>query len=131
MNSIKHKIKIEDYLREKYNLELEGKGSYLKGKCILPRGDNHEFADHELSFTVSPIKQIFYCFGCHRGGDLIAFVAQKESKNQYEAYLILEKQSWKSLVNQLKIKMANGERDDEMLQELIDTQKLLLENHCI
>ncbi len=30
------------------------------------------------SFTVSPIKQIFYCFGCGKGGDVFNFVMEME-----------------------------------------------------
>ncbi|HXX01780.1 MAG TPA: DNA primase [Candidatus Acidoferrales bacterium] len=30
------------------------------------------------SFTVSPIKQIFYCFGCGKGGDVFNFVMEVE-----------------------------------------------------
>jgi DNA primase len=30
------------------------------------------------SFTVSPIKQIFYCFGCGKGGDIFNFVIEME-----------------------------------------------------
>jgi len=30
------------------------------------------------SFTVSPIKQIFYCFGCGKGGDILNFVMEME-----------------------------------------------------
>ncbi|HEY6265410.1 MAG TPA: DNA primase [Candidatus Acidoferrum sp.] len=30
------------------------------------------------SFTVSPIKQIFYCFGCGKGGDVYNFVMEME-----------------------------------------------------
>ena len=30
------------------------------------------------SFTVSPTKQIFYCFGCGKGGDVFNFVMEME-----------------------------------------------------
>ena len=32
-----------------------------------------------------PHKEIFYCFGCHVGGDVIAFIARKEQCSQIEA----------------------------------------------
>ncbi len=31
------------------------------------------------SFSVNPSKQIFYCFGCHKGGDVFKFVQEYES----------------------------------------------------
>ena len=35
-------------------------------------------AEKTASFSVNPSKQIFYCFGCHKGGDAIAFVREME-----------------------------------------------------
>src|ERR1700739_4389608 len=44
------------------------------------------------SFTVSPIKQIFYCFGCHKGGDVFNFVMDMEKCEFPEAVkLVAEK----------------------------------------
>ena len=44
------------------------------------------------SFTVSPIKQIFYCFGCGKGGDVYNFVMAMEKCEFPEALkLIAEK----------------------------------------
>jgi DNA primase len=37
------------------------------------------------SFTVSPIKQIFYCFGCGKGGDVFSFVMELEKSAFPEA----------------------------------------------
>jgi DNA primase len=37
------------------------------------------------SFTVSPLKQIFYCFGCGKGGDVFNFVMEMEKSAFPEA----------------------------------------------
>ncbi len=37
------------------------------------------------SFSVSPSKQMFYCFGCHVGGDVISFVMKYENYTYQEA----------------------------------------------
>ncbi len=37
------------------------------------------------SFTVSPIKQIFYCFGCGKGGDVFNFIMEMEKCEFSEA----------------------------------------------
>src|SRR5262252_2557939 len=37
------------------------------------------------SFNVNPQKQIFYCFGCHKGGDVFRFVQEYESIDFPEA----------------------------------------------
>jgi len=41
------------------------------------------------SFTVSPIKQIFYCFGCGKGGDVFNFVREMEKCEFPEAVKIV------------------------------------------
>lgn len=37
------------------------------------------------SFSVSPQKQLFYCFGCHRGGDVVKFIMEYEKSSYVEA----------------------------------------------
>ena len=37
------------------------------------------------SFSVSPSKQLFYCFGCHKGGDVVKFVMEYEKSSYVEA----------------------------------------------
>ncbi|MGB9977298.1 DNA primase [Thermovenabulum sp.] len=41
------------------------------------------------SFTVSPKKQLFYCFGCGTGGNVFTFVMKKENLNFPEAVRFL------------------------------------------
>ena len=33
------------------------------------------------SFNVSPSRQIFHCFGCHKGGDVFTFLREFENLN--------------------------------------------------
>ena len=73
---VKSKISILDVVLD--YVQLKRAGGYWKGPCPF-----HQETD--ASFTVSPDKQIFYCFGCHAGGDLIAFVAKVENMAPYEA----------------------------------------------
>src|SRR3954466_3794679 len=37
------------------------------------------------SFNVSPQKQFFYCYGCHKGGDVFGFVKEYENIDFVEA----------------------------------------------
>lgn len=41
------------------------------------------------SFSVSPSKQIFYCFGCHKGGNVITFIREIEKCTWPQALKIL------------------------------------------
>ncbi|KKP23837.1 MAG: primase protein [candidate division TM6 bacterium GW2011_GWF2_28_16] len=78
---LKSNLSILDLISE--YVPLKQAGNYWKGPCPF-------HYEKEASFTVSPDKQIFYCFGCHAKGDLISFVAKKENLSQVEAakYLI-------------------------------------------
>lgn len=75
-NFIKGRVSIVDVVSEYATLKKAG--LYLKGVCPF----HHEKTP---SFTVSPHKEIFYCFGCHSGGDVIAFIAKAEQCTQLEA----------------------------------------------
>lgn len=41
------------------------------------------------SFSVSPDKQIYYCFGCHKGGNVISFLMEHEKLPFVEALQLL------------------------------------------
>lgn len=78
---IKQNLSILDVVRE--FVTLKKAGHYWKGVCPF----HHEKTG---SFTVSPHKDIFYCFGCHEGGDVITFITKVEhcSPLQASQYLI-------------------------------------------
>ena len=73
---VKSKVSILDVVNEYANLKPTG--IYWKGNCPF-------HSEKTPSFTVSPHKGIFYCFGCHEGGDIISFIAKIEGCNQREA----------------------------------------------
>lgn len=49
-------------------------------KCVCPF---HK--EKTASFSISPQKQIFHCFGCNKGGDVISLVEELLNVNAYEA----------------------------------------------
>ena len=75
-NFIKSRISIFDVIGEYATLKKAG--GYYKSRCPF----HHE---KTASFTVSPAKEIFYCFGCHQGGDVITFISKVENCSQIEA----------------------------------------------
>ena len=75
-NYLKTRIAILDVVSEYATLKKAG--LYWKGQCPF-----HQ--EKTASFTVSPHKEIFYCFGCHVGGDVINFISRMENCTQLEA----------------------------------------------
>jgi len=61
---------------------LKKAGLYWKGSCPF-----HE--EKTGSFTVSPHRSIFYCFGCSAGGDVITFITKTENCTPIEAIKLL------------------------------------------
>lgn len=73
---IKNKIDILDVI-QKY-VVLKRVGNYYSGLCPF-------HSEKKPSFYVSPEKQIFKCFGCNEGGDVIKFLMKIENLNYHEA----------------------------------------------
>lgn len=63
-------------------VRLTKKGSTYFGLCPFHN-------EKTPSFSVSPNKQMYYCFGCGAGGNVITFIMQYENYTFYEALELL------------------------------------------
>lgn len=80
VSEIKSRLNIEDIVAQ--YVQLKPAGRNLKGLCPF-----HQ--EKTPSFMVSPEKELAYCFGCHKGGDLFAFIQEVEGVEFKDAVKIL------------------------------------------
>lgn len=76
-NFVKNQLDIITVITEYTSLKKTG-SQYWKAPCPF----HHEKTP---SFTVSPHKKIFYCFGCHQTGDVINFIEKIENISAIQA----------------------------------------------
>jgi DNA primase len=51
--------------------QLKSSGSGLMGRCPFP-----DHPEKTASFSVSEVKQVYHCFGCHKKGNIFTFLQQ-------------------------------------------------------
>ncbi len=98
---IKQRLSILDVVSE--YITLKKAGLYHKGCCPF----HHE---KTASFTVSPHKEIFYCFGCHVGGDVISFISHIENCSQLEAAKLLAERYQLELPQDLAVEARTSDK---------------------
>ncbi len=70
------------------------------------------------SFSVSPDKQIFYCFGCKKGGGVINFIMEEENLSFRDAVAFLAKRA------NLEVPEEDGDREaGQKRQRLLDLNR--------
>jgi DNA primase len=84
-DEIKQRLDVVDIVGEYLTLKNAGSGSF---KTLCPF-----HGEKSASFYVSREKQIWHCFGCDKGGDLISFVMEMEGMNFPEALRHLGKKA--------------------------------------
>ncbi len=99
-------LPIEGYISRFVSLKKRGRN--FLGLCPF----HHEKTP---SFTVSPEKGIFKCFGCGKGGNLFNFVQEYERLNFYEALKLLANQAGIKLKPQAgKYSQIKKEENDDL-----------------
>ena len=76
ISEIKNTVDIVDIISESVLLKKTGRN--FVGLCPF-------HSEKTPSFTVSPEKQIFYCFGCGTGGNVFSFIMKQEGLTFPEA----------------------------------------------
>ena len=107
---------IED-IRNRFDL-VEVVSSYIN---LRKTGKNYVgfcpfHSEKNPSFTVSPEKQIFYCFGCQNGGNLFAFIMQMEGFSFPEAVRYLAQRSG---INIEPLSSSSAEREERKRRETL------------
>jgi len=100
IDELKNKNNIVDVVGR--YVRLEQRGGNFWGKCPF----HHE---KTASFSVNSSGQFFYCFGCHKSGDVISFIMEIESLDFND--------SVKLLAERAKIPLPEIKYDNEQIKE--------------
>ena len=93
-------------------MPLESRGGNFWGRCPF----HHEKTP---SFCINPVDQFYYCFGCHKAGDVIRFVQEMESIDFFDAV--------KLLAENARMEVPSISAQDERIKEQKAKKKVLLD----
>ncbi|MBS5065341.1 MAG: DNA primase [Hungatella hathewayi] len=96
-------------------VKLTKKGSNYFGLCPFHN-------EKSPSFSVAPAKQMYYCFGCGAGGNVITFVMEYENYSFSEALQLLADRAGVTLPKEEYSKEAKAQAD--MRATLLEINKL-------
>lgn len=93
--------------------QLKQSGSGLMGRCPFP-----DHAEKTASFSVSEVKQVYHCFGCHKSGNLFSFLRDYQGMSFPEAV--------EYLADRASIPIPAPEKEDPNRDQAADKKKSLL-----
>ena len=94
-------------------VKLKKRGSNYLGLCPF-------HGEKSPSFTVSPAKEIYKCFGCGRSGNTITFLMEHEKLSYVE--------SLRWLANRYNVEIEETQVSDEVRQQLLSADSLYIVN---
>lgn len=106
LNEIKQSNDIVDVISQYVHLKRSGRNYF--GLCPFHN-------EKSPSFSVSPDKQIFHCFGCGVGGNVITFVSKIEGMNFIETVQMLAERA----NIQLPTLQNSGDTEKEILKDKV------------
>ena len=115
LNEIRQAVDIVDVISDYVQLKKQGRNYF--GLCPF-HGENSP------SFSVSPDKQIFHCFGCGAGGNVFTFLMELENISFQEAAVKLAEKT--NIELQISTSASGKERKvSEEIQEMLNAHELL------
>ncbi len=94
--------------------QLKPTGSGLMGRCPFP---DHQ--EKTPSFSVSEVKQVYHCFGCHKKGNIFTFLQNYQGMNFPEAIEFLASRAG------IAMPEKNNTEGDERYDRQKELRKLL------
>jgi hypothetical protein len=74
-------VRLEEFVA-RLGIEMVAHGEELRGMCPIPA---HKGEKKTRSFYVKPSEQVFHCFGCKAGGNIVKFAQAYNGMAQFEA----------------------------------------------
>ncbi len=103
LNDIMNRLDIVDIVSE--TVKLTRKGNRYWGLCPF-----HE--EKTSSFSVTPDKNLFYCFGCHSGGNIFTYIMKRDGVEFGEAVQMLANRAGVQLTVSSKKQKADQIRNN-------------------
>lgn len=91
-------------------VDLKKSGNSYKGLCPFHN-------EKTPSFTVDDRKQLFHCFGCGEGGDVVSFIMHKEGLSYIDSMKYLAKKAG------IKLDDTKSSRENKILNRYYDINK--------
>ena len=118
LEEIKTRIDIVDFISE--YVQLRKSGQNFKALCPF-------HSEKTPSFMVNPSKQIFHCFGCGVGGDVVSFLMKHENILFNEALRNVAKKAGIDL-REFKFDKEHTEKRDSILQINREAMNFFIKN---
>lgn len=113
VESVRKANDIVDVVGEYVQLKKQGRNYF--GLCPF-------HGEKTPSFSVTPEKQIFYCFGCKKGGNVLTFLMELENYSFYESVKLLAERTG------IDLPESNANQDTSLS---VDNQSILSANEWL
>ncbi|MGC8488932.1 MAG: DNA primase [Clostridia bacterium] len=101
-DEVRRATDIADIVAE--SVQLSRRGKKLWGLCPF-------HGEKTPSFTVDPEQQLFYCFGCHKGGNVFTFVMERDHRTFPEALELLAERAGVVVAHDAGARSRSDRRD--------------------